>query len=238
MRWSTFQRNVRDSVAPHALRPGPWEGEFQCSANTCAGNHLAAAEPIDVPRLWRRAPAPTVALPVCSSCQIGRCIPILFHSGDARSGQNPWSAQWQCYDCGIQTREVVETSADARALLLAADRLEDAHWQAAAATSTVREFWQTVREWAHQAVQNSLAAGSYSYAAAGPPHDFTEQTNSRVFVPLLLDAAHMLSAPAQAAWRGHTLAGTNWSRWLGQLQVAPRVAVTTLIAVLEAGLQA
>ena len=113
MSWSTFQRNVRDSVAPHALRPGPWEGEFQCSANTCAGNHLAAAEPIDVPRLWRRAPAPAGALPECSSCQSERCIPILFNSFNVTSGQNPWSAQWQCYACGIQTREVVETSADA-----------------------------------------------------------------------------------------------------------------------------
>ena len=89
-----------------------------------------------------------------------------------------------------------------------------------------------------------LCRTRWQLGATATPRQGHRPTNSRVFVPLLLDAAqlldaaHMLSSPAQAAWRGHTLAGTNWSRWLGQLQVAPRVAVTTLIAALEAGLQA
>ena len=67
MQWSTFRSTIRDPAAPMGRRQGPWQGEFQCASGLCAGihgNHMAPSEPIGVPSLWRRVPAPRAAMPL------------------------------------------------------------------------------------------------------------------------------------------------------------------------------
>ena len=50
MNWSAYRRPSRGDDG--RVRPGPWEGEWQCSARACGGRHVGQVSVGDLPRLW------------------------------------------------------------------------------------------------------------------------------------------------------------------------------------------
>ena len=53
-------------------------------------------------------------------------------------------------------------------------------------------------------------------------------------MPLLLDAAGLLSADAQRTWRQHASASSGWDHWAQDLRSAPQVSMTALVTRLQA----
>ncbi len=233
MRWSTYRRAMRDPAAPRndpsAWRQGPWQGEFQCASERCAGihgDHTAPSELADVPSLWRRVPAPRAALPPCQ-CQTQPMAPVLLHSPGGH-----WSAAWQCFHCGVQSRATAEQAVDVGLWMLAADRLGLDQWQTAAAADTSAGFWSAVRDCIAETVLDSASGRGFDYYNSGPPRQFVAQTNSRIFVPLLLDAAGLLTDVAQRAWRQHAAETNDWGNWVHELRSA-HMSMTALVTRLQ-----
>ncbi len=227
MAWTTFRQSVPDPTVLGGRRPGPWRGEFHCSVGACGGTRTAQSEPENVHSLWTRVPAPSCALPLCQ-CQRSALWPVLMHSPE-----DAWHAAWHCHSCGIRSRATAEQATDVRAWLLAAERLEHAPWQDAASQATAQGFWTSVRDRAAELVLYSLSGGMRNYFNAGPPEQFMARTNSQIFAPLLLDAAGLLSADAQAAWRRLDLASSAWDQWVQVLSAAPNEPLQVLVTALH-----
>ncbi|CAE7683973.1 unnamed protein product [Symbiodinium sp. CCMP2592] len=66
-----------------------------------------------------------------------------------------------------------------------------------------------------------------------PPLPFRDGTNSRVYVPLLLDAAGLLPADAQRAWRTHAPIGEWWPAAVAALLARPFIPVRELCTAVE-----
>ena len=152
------------------------------------------------------------------------------------SPDNQWQAAWRCYSCGLQERATAEHAVDVRAWLLASQRLSPDRWQAAAAASSSAEFWAVARDVASELVKASDVGGDYLDAV--PPQQLVSERNSRSFVPLLLDAAGLLSARAQQAWRAHHLTSTDWHAWVHELGTAAPVSMAAVITRLQTKMQA
>ena len=150
MDWSTFRRIVRDGGASIMPRPGPWQGEFQCTGESCAGNHRAPPVPVDVPNLWQRSPVPRVALPRCQ-CQ-GTFEPVLLHS-PTNNGEGQWCAGWLCYSCGVQTRATAEQTVDVGLWMLLAECLGTTQWEEATTATTSQAFWTAIRDKVQQVIR-------------------------------------------------------------------------------------
>ncbi len=197
MTWTMYRPSVADPTVLGGRRPGHWLGEFHCSARAREGAHTAPADPADVPSLWWRVPAPRAALPRCQ-CQMSVLSPILMHSPQV-GDHAQWHAAWQCHSCGVHAHTTVEQAIDVSTWLLAVDRLSPEHWHAAATADTSDGFWSAVRDRIAESVLDSASGSGVDYFTAGPPAHFAARTNSRIFVPLLLDASGLLSAVAQRA---------------------------------------
>ena len=160
-----------------------------------------------------------------------KLVPMIFHEPSAV--QEPWSHSWVCMRCGPWDSSARELPACTTALELAADCMGLAQWQAV----TAADFWEAVRARASELVRGWHDAGRHSYRDAGPPLRLTVPTNSQIYVPLLLDAAGVLSATAQHAWRQHELTSTDWEHWIQALQAAQPVSVAFLLRKLQVGLR-
>ena len=181
MDWSTFQRGGS----------GEWQGEWQCTTDWCGGAHTAPAVPEGVPELWLRRAAPDAVLPMCN-CGAMALRPAILHDPDA-AGDDAWSHSWLCLTCGPWDSVTFGHPAHAAALELAASTLDDGAWSAACSRSQPAAFWQHIQESAAaglRALRNLGPRGTYF--AALPPVRFVEDTNSRIYVPILLDAGEML----------------------------------------------
>ncbi len=232
--WSTFQRRAQ-GAANNFLAQRAWVGEWQCRARVCEGGHVADAEIGGVPALWTREPPPHSALPMCS-CQALRLVPVLRH--DPNAVQDPWSGTWTCMRCGIWDSVALGASRGAPvggvALQLAAERLSVDHWHEASGRGA--DFWTTVRDRAAESVRRSQEGRPLQ--AAGPPDALVAATDSRVYVPLLFDAAGLLSGEAQQAWRSHDLSASRWHQWVEQLRAAAPVQMQALATALQELLRA
>lgn len=235
MDWTTFRQSVRDPNALGGRRPGRWMGEFHCTARQCGGMHTASGDVAGPPTLWMRVPAPLAALPQCQ-CGAAALTPILTHSSDAGAA-TPWQAAWRCFSCGVHSHATVEQALDVSSWLRAADCLSAEQWAAALTAGTAVGFWTSVRDGVAQRVREASRETSGDYGSAGPPEHLAAPTNSSIFVPLLLDAAGLLSADAQRAWMQHAAARDVWENRSQSLRSAPPVSLTALVARLQAKLQ-
>ena len=229
MEWSTYQRQIRDPNNPLQTQRGEWAGEWQCTARSCTTQHIAPPEPTGVPTLWSRRVPPETVLPWCT-CAATTLRPALLH--DPNAPEQPWSSRWFCVRCGLWDARVRGVPRSAPALELAAELLDDEQWTSICNSGD--RFWASVQEAAARAVrQFVLQPNASNYAEARPPTNLTEETNSRIFVPLLLDAAGLLNSQASRAWRQHELASVEWDRWCQRLRTVPAVSISALAAALQ-----
>ena len=195
--------------------------------------HTAEAEFTGVRTLWQRETPPHGILPPCQ-CGVTPLVPIVFH--DPGATQSPWSGTWVCMRCGVWDSAALGEPATAESLVLAADRLSRDEWTEVC--SRAADFWIAVRDRVAGRVLNSTIGGDWDCFSGGPPTHLAGQRNSPIYVPLLLDASHLLAEPAQRAWRAHDLASSNWERWVQTLRVAQQVSMTALVAQLEGKMRA